>query len=95
MSLLEAMASGVPVVATRVGGVEDVITNQVNGILVSPGDIPALMESLDALLSHSDLRELLGNKGKNFVLSKFGSEQVIEKISRIYASAGFSDGGRR
>jgi glycosyltransferase involved in cell wall biosynthesis len=95
MSLLEAMAWGVPVVATRVGGVEDVITDQVNGILVSPGDIPALMESLDALLSHSDLRELLGNRGKNFVLSKFGSEQVIEKISRIYASAGFSDGGCR
>ena len=55
-SLLDAMHFGLPIVASRAGGIPEVVTDGVNGILIDPGDSDALVNSLDAILSSPDTR---------------------------------------
>lgn len=55
ITIIEALASGLPVVATHVGGIPDVVTEEV-GIIVKPGDPPALAEALDLILENSEIR---------------------------------------
>ncbi|RME06219.1 MAG: glycosyltransferase family 1 protein, partial [Anaerolineae bacterium] len=80
IALLEAMGAGRPVVATRVEGVEDVLENGVNGLLVPPGDSAALAEAITRLLADADLRGVLGRRARQRVEQDF----TIEKMCRAY-----------
>lgn len=64
--LLNAMAWGLPIVATTAGGIPDVVTNGTNGLLVHPGDATALADALECLVSQPRLRERLGAAGRSF-----------------------------
>jgi glycosyltransferase involved in cell wall biosynthesis len=64
MSVLEAMAAGVPVVATAVGGVPELVSDAETGILVPPRDPAALARALGALAADADLRERMGEAGR-------------------------------
>lgn len=64
MSALEAMAAGLPVVATAVGGVPELVVDGETGFLVPPGDAPALGRALDRILDDPDLRRRLGEAGR-------------------------------
>jgi glycosyltransferase involved in cell wall biosynthesis len=57
--VLEAMASGVPVICSKVGGIVDMVSDSINGLLVEPGDVNALSEAIIRLLSDADLRKKL------------------------------------
>ena len=57
LAVMEALAAGLPVVATRVGGVPDAVTDGVEGILVEPGDVPALVDAIVALADDPDRRK--------------------------------------
>jgi glycosyltransferase involved in cell wall biosynthesis len=59
LALMEAMATGLPVVATRVGGIPEILVDGINGLLVNPRDANALASSIIAILSNSDLRRKL------------------------------------
>lgn len=61
---LEAMASGIPVIASNVGGVSDAIIDNVNGILIPPGDSEKLADAILKLINNSELRINLGQNGK-------------------------------
>jgi colanic acid/amylovoran biosynthesis glycosyltransferase len=69
--LLEAAASGVPVVGTRHGGIPEAVIDGTSGILVGEGDPESLAEALDALLSSHTLRRQFGQQGRAFVRSRF------------------------
>lgn len=84
MSLLEAMACGKPVVATRIGGVPEVVEHGVTGVLVAPGDVPALAEALTTLLQDAALRRRYGAAGRRRVETRFDQQRLIRQMERLY-----------
>jgi glycosyltransferase involved in cell wall biosynthesis len=88
MSLLEAMAAGCPVVASRVGGIPDVVRDGVNGLLVPAGDSRALAAALARLLSEHDLGRRLGRAGRMSVACSHAPAAAVERIGRIYSGLG-------
>lgn len=84
MAILEAMELGIPVVATRVGGIPDIVRNGVDGYLVPPRDTQALAEALARLLRNPEHALELGRSGRARVHQHFLPEHVLPQIERIY-----------
>jgi glycosyltransferase involved in cell wall biosynthesis len=83
-ALLEAMGMGVPVVASSLGCVKEVVTHGETGYLVFPGDARALGEAIVSLLENLDLRMRLGKAGRELVEKKYTLEQMCESYERIF-----------
>ncbi len=88
MSLLEAMAAGCPVIATNVGGIPDVVTDGVNGLLVPAGDRDALALALHRLLVDRTLAEGLGREARETIRRRFTTEHAVERLDQIYSGLG-------
>jgi len=84
MVLLEAMAFKKPVVASRVGGVTDVVDNGVNGLLVPPRDPAALAGAVIELLKEPARRVLMGEQGRNKVQTRFRREHFHREMLALY-----------
>jgi len=84
MALLEAMALGVPVVATAVGGVPEVVRHRVNGLLVHSGDDRALADACVALTFDRDLAERLSANGRRTIEEAFSGTRSCEALTRVY-----------
>jgi glycosyltransferase involved in cell wall biosynthesis len=82
--LLEAMAMGVPIIATAAGGVPEIIQDGKNGLLVPPGDAQALAEALRRLLKSEGLREQLARNGSRVVREKFALKDHLENLERHF-----------
>lgn len=86
VSLIEAMASGVPVVATRVGGVPDLVHDRATGLLVRPGDAEALANAIIELLKDSELRKSLGKSAINSAYPKYDISKLVESLDNLYSA---------
>jgi glycosyltransferase involved in cell wall biosynthesis len=86
VSAIEALAAGRPVVATRVGGVPDVVREGEDGFLVDPGDVDALAERLARLAADPALRERLGAAGRARVIPRYSVERLVDDMDRLYRS---------
>ncbi len=84
--LLEYMAFAIPIVATNVGGIPEVVKDGINGFLVEPGDHRAMAEGISALLKDSKLRSRMGRNGFSILEQNFTQESMIEKIENLYAT---------
>lgn len=82
--LLEAMASGVPVIGSNIGGIPDIIKDNVNGLLVPPGDSRALAMSIIMILQDPDLAERLRKAGLETVKEHFSWNAITEQFIDIY-----------
>lgn len=82
MSLIEAMGTGLPVIASRVGGIPDMVTDGRNGLLIAP-EAKALADAIARLLEQDTLRERLGRNAKEEAV-RFSGEQMARKYLRLY-----------
>ena len=86
VTAIEALAAGRPVVATRVGGVPDVVRDGVDGYLVGPGDVDGLAGRLAALARDPDLRRRMGEAGRARVLDRYAVSRLVDDVDRLYRS---------
>ena len=82
--IAEAMAHGKPVVATRVGGIPEVVTDGMTGHLVEPGDVQAMSERILELLDDPEVRRLMGEAGREAVSSKFNLRKNVAQLIDSY-----------
>jgi glycosyltransferase involved in cell wall biosynthesis len=87
ISCLHAMACGCAIVATKVGGIPEVVKNKVNGILVPARDSQALADSLLHLIDDDSMRMQFGDKGREIVQSDFRWEKIARQYLEILESA--------
>jgi len=90
--LLEAMASGKPVVASRIAGIPDVVRDGVNGLLFAPGDEQALAAKVCALLSEGPMAQEVGRRGQETVRTNYDWERPANRMEELYRMA--VDGAR-
>lgn len=83
--LVEAMASGRPVVASNVGGIPDLVRHGQNGFLVGPGDVNGLSLAIKKLLVDNKMRDEMGRRGRAMA-HNFSVEKMLEKIDALYSS---------
>lgn len=84
MVILEAMAAGVPIVATQIGGINEMICNGTDGLLIKPGDPEAIHDALKSLLNNSSIRFKLGNNARQKQIELFSDYIMAKKIAHIY-----------
>lgn len=84
LTILEAMAAGLPVISTPVGAIPEVIENGVNGFLIPPRDSQALAEKINLLIEHRELREKMAENNKGKVREKYDLRPVSEIFDAIY-----------
>ena len=84
MALLEAMASGLPVVASGVDGIAEVCTNEADALLVPPGDAVGFAKSLERLIRDESFRRKLSNHARQTVLSHYDISLLTRQIERLY-----------
>jgi glycosyltransferase involved in cell wall biosynthesis len=84
ISILEAMRAGLPVIATHVGGVPELIESGQTGFLVPSSDAQSVTECLSTLIANPELRAAMGNRGRQKYLDQFTLAMMIEKTAAVY-----------
>ncbi|MGH7481647.1 MAG: glycosyltransferase family 4 protein, partial [Longimicrobiales bacterium] len=84
--LIEALAHGKPAIASRAGGIVDVVRDRETGLLVPPGDVEALRTAIRTLASDSALRIELGRRGRERVERDFAWPVIIERLTGLYGA---------
>jgi glycosyltransferase involved in cell wall biosynthesis len=84
VTAIEALASGCPVVATRVGGVPDVVTDGEDGFLVASGDVEQLAARLAELANDPELRARMGAAGRGRMQTRYAVSRLIDDVDRLY-----------
>jgi glycosyltransferase involved in cell wall biosynthesis len=83
VAIMEAMSMEVPVVATNAGGVPELVSDGVDGLLVEPGDAAAIARAIKAIATHRDLAATLSARARTKVLERFSSRRSAEAIARL------------
>jgi glycosyltransferase involved in cell wall biosynthesis len=84
-SLLDAMAFGLPVVATAAGGIPEAVEDRVTGRVVPPGDPGALAEALADVLADEERRRAYGAAGRRRFLQRFTADHMVDETLRVLA----------
>jgi len=87
VALLEAVASGLPAVASSVDGIEEILSNGETGLLAPPSDPPAFTAHLQKLAENRDLRCKLAAGGRKRIVDTFDARTVAEQLGRLYLQA--------
>lgn len=86
VTILEAMAAGVPVVATAVGGTPEVVISEATGLLIKRGDAPDCARALERLARDQHLRATLGHAARERVRAHFGVDQMVTRYMAAYGA---------
>jgi glycosyltransferase involved in cell wall biosynthesis len=82
--VLEAMACGTPVVGFDVGGIPDMVRHGETGLLAPPGDVSALREAIELILSDDELRQNMGKEGRRVAVDEFTVELQAARLLKLY-----------
>ncbi len=82
--LIEAMSYSKPAIASNAGGITDVVTDEDNGFLVPPGDVPALAKAIEKLATDNTMRERMGMRAKQVVDEKFSWNRITNQLISLY-----------
>lgn len=85
VSLIEAQASGVPVISTDVGGVKDIVSEGETGFIVPKKDVKAFAEKLQLLIEQKEIRDKMSQNGWNFVRDKFHYTTLVKNMENYYS----------
>jgi len=85
-ALLEAMATGVPVVATAVGGIPEIVTNERSALLVQPGDAESMSAAMNRLLTEPELADRLTRRSRELILERHEPEMRVRRLVSVYRS---------
>ncbi len=88
-AIMEAMLAGIPIIATSVGGAQDLIDDGENGILIPPGDSGAVVEPILKLMDDLKLKEQFSVKSEKKIMERFGLNSMVEKTSAVYRARGW------
>jgi glycosyltransferase involved in cell wall biosynthesis len=86
ISMLEAMASRLPLVVTPVGAISEIVENEVNGFIIPVGDYKALAEKILILANDNDLRKRIGENNFRKMQQKYDIKLIIKKLEGLYES---------
>jgi glycosyltransferase involved in cell wall biosynthesis len=86
IAILEAMAAGLPIVATEVAGIPDMVRNEQEGLLIPLGDVPALAEAIMRLFRSPDLRNAMGRRAAKRVMQEYDLSRGVENWEHLYRS---------
>ncbi|HEX68654.1 MAG TPA: glycosyltransferase family 1 protein [bacterium] len=86
-AVMEAMGMGIPVVATKVGGIPEVVVEDVTGILVSPASPRGLSKAILELLSSPEKRKRMGEEGRKRIYKNFNSQRMVDETEEFYLTA--------
>ena len=92
VSLLQAAAAGVPIVAARSGGIPEIVRDWINGHLIPPADVPSLVDATTRILVDQDLARRLGDGGRKIAGEHFSIESMVKGNLAIYQSIAESTG---
>ena len=87
VALMEAMASRLPVVSTRLSGIPELVEDGVSGLLVPPADESALAEAIGRLCDDAELRRSLGARGREKVEAEFGLRENVARLRELFEEA--------
>jgi len=85
--LMEAMAQGLPVVATRVGGVPELLRHGQTGLLVAPGDAAELADAIQWVLDHPEASRAMGDSARRFVRQEFCLDTAADRLMTLFEQA--------
>jgi glycosyltransferase involved in cell wall biosynthesis len=83
-ALMESMARAIPVVATAVGGVAELVKDGIDGLLVSYGDTAAMADAILWMIEHPDERQTMGANGRARIASEFSTERMVNATQDVY-----------
>jgi glycosyltransferase involved in cell wall biosynthesis len=86
IALLEAMAAGLAIVTTPVGGIPEVIRDGYNGLLVAPGNVEGLADQLAVLVGDPSRLEAMGRRNREFAEQKLDVRPYVERLMTLYES---------
>tara|TARA_B100000424_G_scaffold225510_1_gene185688 strand:- start:697 stop:1773 length:1077 start_codon:yes stop_codon:yes gene_type:complete len=84
--IIESLSYGIPVVATNVGGVSELVSHGENGFLVESGDLGSLIKYCELLIGDFDLREKMGKNSRDFINKNYSYEKMVSEFSTIIQS---------
>jgi len=94
-TILEAMASGIPVIATRVGGNPELVSDKVSGALFEPGNWEELAGLLEKYLNDETLCRLIGKKGRESVSKRFAMEKMVSQYKAVWRRVGMTHDNKK
>lgn len=92
MSALEAMQAGLPVIASAIGGLPDIVRHEETGLLVAPGNKDELVDAISRLWMNESLASSLGAAGQRLVQARYGPAQHLEALLDVYRQAMYRQG---
>jgi glycosyltransferase involved in cell wall biosynthesis len=84
ISLIQAAACAVPIIASRAGGMPEIVRHEQNGLLIEPGDLDALVQALKRLIDEPETRQQFGQAGRQLVQSEFSIDAMVQGNLAVY-----------